>query len=188
MATLEAIEQAVLDRFGGDVLEAVKHRGELTLRIRREAIHDVCLFCRDAPDLRFNYLSDLTAVDYLNAMNMRHVPRFEVAYHLLSLDYYHRLRLKAPVPEEDIHIVSVQDVWPAANWQEREVFDMFGILFDNHPDLTRILMPDDWEGHPLRKDFPLGGTVSFYFKRSSHPHAGEPPDYIPRIRVQDSDI
>jgi len=188
MATLQAIEQAVRQRFAEALVEVVVFRGELTLRVRREAVRDVLRFLRDAPDLRFDYLSDVTAVDFLEANNMRRVPRFEVVYHLLSLDYLHRVRVKAPVPEEDPRIDSVQDIWPTANWHEREVFDMFGITFDGHPDLTRILMPDDWEGHPLRKDFPIGGAVSFYFKRGTNEYAGEPPDMIPRIRRQDSDI
>lgn len=185
MATLEAIGQAVREQFGEAVVESVQWRGELTLRIQRGAIREVCAFLRDAPDLRFNYLSDLTAVDYLN---MGRQPRFDVVYHLLSLEHFHRLRLKVAVAEEDIHIASVVEVWPSANWFEREAYDMFGVVFDGHPNLTRILMTDDWQGFPLRKDFPLGGSVSFYFKRDTEPHAGETPDLVPRIRVQDSDI
>jgi len=111
-----------------------------------------------------------------------------VVYHPLSLEYYHRVRIKASVPEDDLHIASVVSVWPTADWHEREVFDMFGIVFDGHPNLSRILMPDDWQGHPLRKDFPIGGARSFYFKRDSQPLAGEPPGMIPRIRVNDSDV
>jgi NADH-quinone oxidoreductase subunit C len=185
MATNEQIEKAVRDRFGEAVVTAAQFRDEMTLSIRRDAIRDVCLFLRDAPQLRFNYLSHVTAVDYLN---MGRLPRFDVVYHLLSLEYYHRVRLKVAVPENDLHVASVVEVWPTADWHERETFDMFGIVFDGHPNLTRILMPDEWQGHPLRKDFPVGGAKSFYFKRETQPHAGEPPGYVPRIRIQDSDI
>jgi len=185
MATFEAIEKAVRERFGEVVTGSTEFRGELTLGIRREAIHGVCLFLRDEPELRFNFLSSITAVDYLGVGRL---PRFDVVYHLLSLEHRHRIRLKVAVPEDDTHIASVVDVWPGSDWYERETYDMFGILFDGHPDLARILMPDDWQGHPLRKDFPVGGVRSFYFKRDTQPHAGEPPGLVPRIRVQDSDL
>src|SRR5690606_11860904 len=100
----------------------------------------------------------------------------------------HRMRVKAGVPEDDPVIESVYSVWHGADWMERETFDMFGIIFRNHPDLRRILMPEDWEGYPLRKEFPLGGVKSFYFKRSTDPRAGEPKNLVPRIREQLSDI
>lgn len=185
MATLDEIERTVRERFGDAIVEATRFRDALTLRIRREAIREVCLFLRDTPEMRFNWLSSVTAVDYLN---MGRKPRFDVVYHVLSLDHNHRLCLKTFVPEEDNHVASVVEVWPGANWHERETFDLFGIVFDDHPDLRRILLADDWEGYPLRKDFPVGGTPSFYFKRDTDAHAGEPPGLVPRIRVQDSDI
>jgi len=185
MATHEEIEEAVRERFGDAVTEAAMFRGDLGLSVRRDAIHDVCLFLRDAPELRFNYLSTVTAVDYLN---LGRLPRFDVVYHLLSLEFCHRVRLKAAVPDDDLHVRSIFDVWPGADWYERETYDMFGIVFDGHPSLSRIMMPDDWQGHPLRKDFPVGGAKSFYFKRDTQPFAGEPPGLVPRIRIQDSDI
>jgi len=185
MATLPEIEKALRERFGPAVVSAGEFRGELTVVISSGAIHEVCLFLRDTPQIRFNYLSDLTAVDYLN---MGRSPRFDVVYHLLSLEHFHRVRLRVPVPEENLHIASVVDIWPGADWFERETFDMFGIMFDGHPNLTRILMPDEWEGHPLRKDFPVGGSASFYFKRDSQPTAGEPAGLVPRTRDQDSDV
>ena len=89
---------------------------------------------------------------------------------------------------ETPEIDSVCDIWSGANWNERETFDLMGIVFVGHPDLRRILLPDDWEGHPLRKDFPAGGTKSFYFKRDSHPRAGEPEGLVPRIQERDSDV
>lgn len=185
MATADEIERLVRDRFADAVEDSRQFRGELTLTIRRENIVEVCRFLRDQPQLRFDFLVDLTAVDYLS---MARQVRFDVVYHLLSLEHGHRLRLKTGVPEDDPHIDSVVGIWPAADWYERETYDMFGIVFDGHPNLSRILMPDDWQVHPLRKDFPLGGSVSFYFKRDTQPHAGEPPGLVPRIRVQDSDV
>jgi len=131
------------------VVEVSEFRGELTVVVKREHIVPVCAFLRDDPELSFDFLSDLTAVDRLGRK-----PRFDVVYHSYSISRNHRIRLKVGV-DEDQSVESVTSVWSGANWFEREVFDMFGINFENHPDLKRILMPDDWEGHPLRKDFPL---------------------------------
>ena len=131
------------------ILESAEFRGELSAVVRREDIVPVCRFLRDDPELSFNFLSDLTAVD-----RSGREPRFDVIYHLYSLDKNHRVRLKVRAGENEA-VPSVTSVWSNANWFEREVFDMFGIGFDGHPDLRRILMPDDWVGHPLRKDFPL---------------------------------
>jgi NADH-quinone oxidoreductase subunit C len=104
------------------------------------------------PGLRFSFLSDLTVVDRFPLE-----PRFELNYHLLSLDRKERLRLRVRLPGAEPVVASVTPVWPTANWHEREAFDLFGIRFEGHPDLTRILMPDDWEGYPLRKDYPVEG-------------------------------
>jgi len=141
----------VRERFPEWVLESTVFRGEHTLVGRREGIGPVLAFLRDDPELRFDFLADLTAVDHLPRQ-----PRFLVVYHLKSLPHNHRLRVKVPVPEEDPEIETATGVWPGAEWLEREVYDLFGIRFRNHPDLRRILMPDEWEGHPLRKDFPMG--------------------------------
>ena len=108
-----------------------------------------CLALLETPSLRFNVLTEVTAVDYLPRD-----PRFEIVYHLLSIPHRRRLRLKVRV-REGASLPTVQEVWPAAGWLEREVYDMFGVVFENHPDLRRILMPDDWEGHPQRKDYPV---------------------------------
>jgi len=140
----------VTEEFPEAVLEAKLFRGEVTLRLERKWIAQVCRFCKEDPELRFDFLSDLCGVDYRGRE-----PRFEVVYHLLSIPRNERVRLKAGVPEDDPHIATVSDIWPTANWHERECYDMFGIVFDGHPDLRRILMPEDWEGHPLRKDYPL---------------------------------
>lgn len=181
----ELLRNKLRERFGEAIVEIISDRGELTLVLDREVVKQVCLVLRDDPDFRFNYLSHVTAVDYL-ALGRQ--VRFDVVYHMVSIPQGHRLRVRAAVPEQDPTIDSVCEVWKAANFHERETFDMFGILFQGHPDLRRILMADDWEGHPLRKDFPLGGVKSFYFKRETDPHAGEPENLVPRIRVQRSDI
>ena len=127
-------------------------RGQAIARVDRAAIRDALAALRDHPDTRFDMLSDLTVVDYLGR-----APRFEVVYLLYSLGRNHRLRVKAAVPEEDPLVPSVSSLWKAALWAEREAWDMFGIRFAGHPDLRRILMPDEWQGHPQRKDYPLEG-------------------------------
>lgn len=160
-------------------------RGELTIFVPREKICAVCEALKEQRELDFNILTDVTAVDYL-AMNKK--PRFEVVYHLYSTNLKHRIRIKCAVPEDDTSIDSVVHIWQTANFHERETFDLMGIIFKNHPNLTRILMADDWEGHPLRKDYPLGGVKSFYFKRDTNPHFGEPPNLVPRIRFQEDDV
>ena len=137
------------EEFPESILEVAEFREELTIVVRGEDIVPLCGFLRDNPGFSFNFLSDLCGVDRLGRK-----PRFDVVYHLYSLDKNHRLRLKVKV-EEGESTPSVTSVWNTANWHEREVFDMFGIRFDGHPDLRRILMPEGWEGLPLRKDFPL---------------------------------
>ena len=134
-------------------VQAVKFdRGELTIWIEKGVIREVCAILRDDATCPFNYLADLTCVDWYPSE-----PRFEVVYHLLSIPRKERVRLKARLDGSNPAIESVTSVWPAANNYEREVFDLFGVRFTGHPDLKRILMPDDWEGHPLRKDYPVEG-------------------------------
>ena len=147
--------QALDDRFPGALTGGHADKGEPTLFISPAAIADVCRFLKQ--DRGFVRLSAVTAVDWLPAD-----PRFEVVYLLHSLDRNARLRLKCWVSENEPEIDSVTPVWRAANWYEREVFDLFGIRFRNHPDLRRILMPNDWEGHPLRKDYPVHGYKYSY--------------------------
>jgi NADH-quinone oxidoreductase subunit C len=127
-------------------------RGELTLLVPREHLRRTAEFLHEDPELQFVFLSDLTAVDGFPLE-----PRFELNYHLLSLARRERLRLKVRVAGSDPVVDSVTPVWPTANWHEREVFDLFGVRFEGHPDLRRILMPENWEGHPLRKDYPVEG-------------------------------
>lgn len=127
--------------------------GEVTVVVPREQIVELCSFLKTAPGLEFNFLADLCGVD----RGPEEEPRFEVNYHLFSTTKHHRLRLKVVLADDDSHVESVTGVWRTANWHERETYDLVGILFDNHPDLRRILLPDEWEGHALRKDFPLRG-------------------------------
>ena len=142
---------AAVERFDEPAVTGGKyHHGELTLEIAPERIVPVCRVLKY--DQKFILLSSVTAVDRYPAE-----PRFEVVYHLHSVERKERLRLKCSVHGADPVIESVTPVWRSANWYEREVFDLFGIRFLNHPDLRRILMPDDWEGHPLRKDYPVTG-------------------------------
>jgi NADH-quinone oxidoreductase subunit C len=120
-----------------------------TIYVPAEVLVPTCVALTEAPALRFNVLVEVTAADYLPRS-----PRFEVVYHLLSVSNRRRLRLKVRVGAGGM-VPTVQDVWPGAGWPEREVWDMFGIVFDGHPDLRRLLMPEDWDGHPARKDYPV---------------------------------
>jgi NADH-quinone oxidoreductase subunit C len=132
------------------VAEVVEYHGETTVVVPRERLRATAFFCRD--ELQFNLLSDATCLD-------RHPfePRFEVMYHLVSIPRRAKLRLKTKLYGKDAVADSLVPVWPGANWLEREVFDLFGIRFAEHPDLRRIVLPDDWEGHPLRRDYPVEG-------------------------------
>jgi NADH-quinone oxidoreductase subunit C len=134
------------------VTEVKFDREELTVWIDKGLIREACAILRDSLDCPFDYLCDVTAVDWFPSQ-----PRFEVVYHLLSLSKKERVRLKARLDNESPVIESVTSVWPAANYFEREVFDLFGIRFTGHPRLERLMMPDNWEGHPLRKDYPVEG-------------------------------
>lgn len=155
----------VLERLRGSfeaaIIESNEFRGDLSISLRPDALIDVARFLRDDPTLRYTFLENLCGVDYLGRE-----PRFEVVYHLLSHSNRHRICLKVALPEEQPHVASLTSLWTTANWQERETFDMFGIVFDGHPALDRILMPDDWEGYPQRKDVPLGyEEVAFTFNQ-----------------------
>jgi NADH-quinone oxidoreductase subunit C len=132
--------------------EVIESLGETTLVVRADKLRRICEFLATDPDCQFSFLSDITPVD-----NFPIEPRFELNYHMLSIARRQRLRLKLRVSGQDPVAPSVTSVWPAANWHEREAFDLMGIRFEGHPDLSRILMPDDWEGHPLRKDYPVEG-------------------------------
>src|SRR5947209_7243861 len=137
------------EKFDGAVIEASEFLGQLSIRIEPARIVEVCDALRRDADTPFNYLSDLTCVHYPD----RKGTPFEVVYNLYSIPANERVRLKVAADGEGIE--SVTGVWPSADWPEREVYDLFGVKFRNHPDLRRILLPPDWEGHPLRKDYPL---------------------------------
>ncbi|RMH73198.1 MAG: NADH-quinone oxidoreductase subunit C [Gemmatimonadetes bacterium] len=142
------------DTFPDDVIEVVEFRGDYTFIVKKERILEILQFLKDEPDYDFDLLADVTCVDYLK---LGGTPRFHVVYQLKSIAKKHRLGVKAPVSESDCTIDSVESLWATANWLEREVYDLYGIVFNHHSDLRRILMPDGYEGHPLRKDYPLEG-------------------------------
>jgi NADH-quinone oxidoreductase subunit C len=151
----DAIQQITIDR------------GEITFYLDREHLVAICGMLRDDPALRFELCSSVSAVDYgVDVPN-----RLHTVYHLTSMTYRRRIRLEVAVDVADAHTPSVVGVYPTADWQERENWDMFGIIYDGHPALTRILMPDDWDGHPQRKDYPLGG-IPVEYKGAEIP----PPD------------
>ncbi len=146
-------EVARLVAWNRDAVEGAEFdRNELSIYVRRDRIREACAILRDAPELQYNFLSDVTAVDWYPSE-----PRLEVVYHLLSIARKQRVRLKVRLAGDDAKVESVTSVWPAANYFEREVFDLFGVHFEGHPYLRRIMMPDDWQGHPLRKDYPVEG-------------------------------
>jgi NADH-quinone oxidoreductase subunit C len=144
---------ARLIAWNAQAVEGVKFdREEMTIYVTREAIREACVLLRDDPDCPFNYLSDVTCVDWYPSE-----PRFEVVYHLLSMPKKERVRLKVRLSGDAPALDSITSVWPGANYFEREVFDLFGVRFNGHPYLRRLLMPEDWEGYPLRKDYPVEG-------------------------------
>lgn len=145
----------------------VIHRNEITFHVRREDLATVAKVLRDEPRLCFELLSGVSGVHYPADTGAE----LHAVYHLLSMTHNRRIRVEVTAPESDPHIPSVVPVYPTADWHERETFDMFGIVFDGHPALTRILMPDDWPGHPQRKDYPLGG-IPVEYKGGTVP----PPD------------
>ncbi len=159
MSEPNPVVQALEAAFPDAIEDVQVFRGDTIVIVARERIVEVCEYCRDTEGLEFNFLSDVAGVDYYPAE-----PRFGLSYQLYSMTRNDNLRLKVLLPGDDPTVPSVTSVYPAANWQEREYFDLLGIQFTGHPDLRRILMPKDWEGHPLRKDYPLGyETVQFSF-------------------------
>jgi len=142
---------ALRESFPEDVEEVTYHAGEVSARVKAGRLLEICRFLKEDSRTRFDLLSDLCAVDYPNDAE-----RFEVNYHLYSIPLKQRIRIKARVADGG-SLATVSAVWATANWHEREAFDLFGIRFEGHPDLTRILLPDDWKGHPLRKEYPLEG-------------------------------
>ncbi|MBL8786762.1 MAG: NADH-quinone oxidoreductase subunit C, partial [Deltaproteobacteria bacterium] len=149
----QKVIDAVKARFPEAVVSDHAFRGDETLVLRRDNLVEVARFLRDDPELDFAMPIDVTAVDYLGWKE----PRFEVVYHLLSVTKRHRIRLKVEVDEADLRVPTLIDVWPGVDWFEREAWDMYGVVFDGHPKLQRILLYEEFEGHPLRKDYPQRG-------------------------------
>jgi NADH-quinone oxidoreductase subunit C len=147
------IAERIKEKFPSEVVEVTDFAGQVSVILKRGRIVDICRYLHDEEDLLLAHLKDLCGVDYKGKKEVR----FEVVYNLYSIKHRHMIRLRAQVPEEDPKINSVTSIWSGADWHERECFDMFGIIFKGHYDLRRILMPEDWEGHPLRKDYPLKG-------------------------------
>jgi len=142
-------------RFGDAIVETNDDRGEPTAVVARDALLALLAYCRDDTELAFDVLMDLTAVDYSKFPGREDGPRFEVVYHLYSLPHNHRVRVKVRVDEDDAVVPTAVPLWPIANWLEREVWDMFGVRFEGHPDPRRLLMYEAFVGHPLRKDYPI---------------------------------
>ncbi len=147
-----SILQTLQDQFPEAILSTHSFRGDDTVVSKPEFLRKVAQFLKEAPELDFNFLMDVTAVDYLS---LKKNPRFEVVYHFYSLKQNHRLRVKVEVEEKNLEVETLCGLWPSANWYEREVWDMFGIKFKGHPNLKRILMYEEFKGHPLRKDYPF---------------------------------
>ncbi|HJL72565.1 MAG TPA: NADH-quinone oxidoreductase subunit C [Nitrospinaceae bacterium] len=141
----------VKSKFTSIVIDSHNFRGDQTLTVKKGSELKLFTFLRDDPELDFNFLMDLTAVDYMD----RKDERFEMVYHLFSLKHNGRLRIKIPVSEDNCTIDSICSIWKTANWYEREVWDLYGIKFNNHPDMRRILLYEEFKGHPLRKDYPI---------------------------------
>jgi NADH/F420H2 dehydrogenase subunit C len=157
---MHPIAQKIRERFPQAIVGESEFRGELTVVVQKDRILPVCRYLHDDPDLGFDHITDVTAVDWSAA----EVPgredenwRFEVVYHLYSVRHRRRIRIKARLPEEPAEIETVTGIWKGANFMERETYDLMGIRFKNHPDLRRMFLPEDYDGHPLRKEYPAEG-------------------------------
>lgn len=188
MLSNDAILARATERFGDVVLDSMVHRGELTIEVDSDRILEICADLRDDPNLEFSMLIDLCGVDYAQYGNSGSAAkaRFAVVYHLLSMKQNARLRLRAFLDSDMPRIKSVVDVWSVANWFEREAFDLFGIVFEGHPDLRRLLTDYGFIGHPFRKDFPLIGQVEMRYDAEKQrvvyqPVSIEPRTLVPRI-------
>ncbi|MGH3321804.1 MAG: NADH-quinone oxidoreductase subunit C [Streptosporangiaceae bacterium] len=154
---VDELERVVPD-FGDAIERVVVHRGELTLHVKRDRLVEVATKLRDEPALRFEMCVNVSGVHYPRDVG----GELHADYELLSITHNRRLRLEVACSDEDPHLPSVVGVYPTADWHERETWDFYGVVFDGHPALTRIEMPDDWPGHPQRKDYPLGGVPVEY--------------------------
>ena len=145
------IIERIKKQYAYAVIDSHHFRGDQTVTVKKNCGGEFFQFLRDDSELAFNFLMDITAVDYLSKKN----ERFEIVYHFYSLKHNHRLRVKIPVSAEDCNAYSITPYWKTANWYEREIWDMYGIKFRNHPNLRRILLYEEFKGHPLRKDYPI---------------------------------
>ncbi len=196
MASIADLTRAVENLLGSAITQSVQSRGELTVVVEAAAISDVLCALRDDAETRFQQLIDLCGVDYLaygkeDSAKTWHGDRYAVVYHLLSVEHNHRLRVKTFLNDEMPVIASVTGIWPSADWFEREAFDLFGIMFDGHPDLRRILTDYGFIGHPFRKDFPLSGYVEMRYDIEKgrviyEPITIEPRTLVPRVIREDS--
>ncbi len=190
---LDTLEAALHNALGKQVTRLVRACGELTVEIRGRDVKAAAQTLRDHPDLAFSVLIDLCGVDYSDYGNGTHEgPRFAVVYHLLSIPRNWRVRLRAFCADDDLPSVdSLVDIWPAANWYEREAFDFFGIVFPGHPDLRRILTDYGFVGHPFRKDFPVSGNVEMRYDPDQQrviyqPVTIEPREVTPRVAREEN--
>ena len=172
MEPLEIVNR-LKNKYLNEIAEIAEFRDQVFVSVNRDRIIDICRFLRDDPEINMDYLADLCGVDYPERQY-----RYEVVYNLFSMKHRHRIVIKALVPEDTPSIDSVVPLWSGANWHEREACDMYGIVFNGHPDLRRILMPEDWEGYPLRKDYPLKGPEDYEYKgveeiKDLHSHDNE---------------
>jgi NADH-quinone oxidoreductase subunit C len=192
-ASLESLSVSLKNILGDALVEAVERLGELTLVVRPQAYASVMLTLRDHPECRFEQLIDLCGMDYSGyGAGVWEGPRYAVVVHLLSVSNNQRVRVRVFCPEDDLPVVaSMVDIWPSANWFEREAFDLFGIVFEGHPDLRRILTDYGFIGHPFRKDFPLSGNVEMRYDPTQQrviyqPVSIEPREITPRIVREES--
>ncbi len=146
------------EAFPEEIIEVCSFANQTSMVVKKQRIVEVMRFLHDNPGLNFGHLQDLCGVDYKDTKPYR----FEVVYQLFSIEKEHAIRIRAMLPEDDATIDTVTPIWDGASWHERECYDMFGIVFKGHPDLRRILMPEDWQGHPLRKDYPLKGPKEYW--------------------------
>ncbi len=170
-------------RFSGMLESCTVALGEVTIQVPASSLHDTCQTLRDEAEFAFDMLIDLCGVDYLEYGETGSEPRFAVVYHLLSIEKNQRIRVKSYLDETQPRVESVTGIWSAANWFEREAFDLFGFLFDGHPDLRRLLTDYGFIGHPFRKDFPLIGNVEMRYDLESKRVVYEPVSIEPRITV-----
>lgn len=195
----------VTNYFTDKIVQAVVAREELTIEVTREHLYAVCLALRDEKQFDFSMLIDVCGVDYLHyglsewetqqatsggfergvdrsafSHPQLSIPRFAVVIHLLSLNHNHRIRVRVRLDESDLSVASVTDIWPAANWFEREAFDLFGIMFIDHPDLRRILTDYGFRGYPFRKDFPVSGHVEVHYDATEQRVVYGPVEIPPR--------